>query len=330
MQFRNRNSVRLFSILVILFVVFVLSLIQVMVDRPMLILERFMKDGGWIEIPVIAFYGGVLSMKMLDPAQSARWRLISWSIFSIVFFGQLFLGLAGFKIFLMTGSLHLPVPMMILGGPVYRSELSFMTILFMSTVVITGPAWCSHLCYFGSLDNLMSRSVRPENGKIEHRGIWKSGILMMVILVILALRWFNVKPIMATILGITFGAAGLCIMILFSRKRGKMYHCLTWCPIGTIVNYGKFLNPFRMYIDKSTCTACHACTRYCRYDALSREDIGSGKPGITCTLCGDCIISCHEDSIKYKLFRLSPDMSRSVYLFLTVSTHVVFLALARI
>jgi hypothetical protein len=40
----------------------------------------------------------------------------------------------------MSGKLHLPVPMMILAGPIYRGHLSVMSILFVSTVVLSGPA----------------------------------------------------------------------------------------------------------------------------------------------------------------------------------------------
>lgn len=315
---------------VILFVGFVLVFIQLKVERPMLILERFINGGGWFEIPLIALYGGFLSMKMLDPSQSAKWRLRSWTLFSVVFFGQLILGLAGFERFLMTGKLHLPIPMMIMGGPLYRGELSFMTILFLSTIVLTGPAWCSHLCYFGAMDNLFSNSAKPKNGRLKYRSIIKASMLLVLILVILILRWLNVSILLSTILGIAFGVGGVIIMLRYSSKKGKMIHCLTWCPVGTIVNFGKFLNPFRMYIDQSTCTLCNACTRHCRYDALNREDIESGKPGITCTLCGDCIGSCHVSSIRYSFFKLSPEKSRNLYLILTVSTHVMFLALARI
>jgi ferredoxin len=155
-------------------------------------------------------------------------------------------------------------------------------------------------------------------------------MLISVVLVILILRWLNMSLQFATILGIGFGIAGLGILVFISRRKGKMVQCLTWCPIGTIVNYGRYINPIRMVIDRSSCTMCNACTRYCRYDALSREDIESGKPGITCTYCGDCVTSCHAGSIQYKLFRLSPERSRNVYLFLTISAHAVFLALARI
>ena len=109
-----------------------------------------------------------------------------------------------------------------------------------------------------------------------------------------------------------------------------MIHCLTWCPVGTIVSYTRFINPFRMYIDQNSCTHCNVCTTSCNYDALNRDDIISGKPGITCTLCGDCVSSCHAGSIKYKFFKMDSDSARRLYLFLTISLHAVFLALGRI
>ncbi|HDJ22855.1 MAG TPA: 4Fe-4S binding protein [Candidatus Aminicenantes bacterium] len=62
--------------------------------------------------------------------------------------------------FLMTGKLHLPVPALILAGPIYRGTLSFMLILFLVTIVLVGPAWCSHLCYVGAWDDIACRRKR--------------------------------------------------------------------------------------------------------------------------------------------------------------------------
>ena len=45
----------------------------------------------------------------------------------------------------MTGKLHLPVPALIVAGPVYRGSVGFMLILFLCTILLVGPAWCSHL-----------------------------------------------------------------------------------------------------------------------------------------------------------------------------------------
>ena len=131
-----------------------LAFVQVKVERPMILAERFIKGGGWAEIFLISIYGAFVIYKMQDPVNVPEWRKITWTIFSVVFFSQLIIGLSGFEKFLMTGKLHLPIPMMIIAGPIYRGQLSVMTILFLSTVILTGPAWCSQLCYFGAFDNL--------------------------------------------------------------------------------------------------------------------------------------------------------------------------------
>ena len=120
-----------------------LAFVQVKVERPMILAERFLKGSGWVEIFLISCYGAFVVNKMQDPLNVPQWRRITWTTFSLVFFTQLIIGLSGFDKFLMTGKLHLPIPMMILAGPIYRGQLSVMTILFLSTVIITGPAWLS-------------------------------------------------------------------------------------------------------------------------------------------------------------------------------------------
>ncbi len=126
-------------------VILFLSTIHLSLKNPILILERFFSGGGWVEIVFISAYGAFLSYKMQDPANTPFWRLRTWSIFAVVFFSQLILGIMADERFLMTGDLHLPIPMMILGGPLYRGELSVMTLLFLSTVILSGPSWCSQL-----------------------------------------------------------------------------------------------------------------------------------------------------------------------------------------
>ncbi|HHJ09823.1 MAG TPA: hypothetical protein ENK25_02910 [Bacteroidetes bacterium] len=61
---------------------------------PVLILKRFFPDyGRWIEILVISFYGSVVAWGMSDPAKAPRWRKITWTLFSAIFFTQLLPGL---------------------------------------------------------------------------------------------------------------------------------------------------------------------------------------------------------------------------------------------
>lgn len=61
--------------------------------------------------------------KMLDPRTAPFWRRRLWLTISVLFFGQLLLGLAISLVFLMTGKLHFSVHMMIEGGVVYRGAL---------------------------------------------------------------------------------------------------------------------------------------------------------------------------------------------------------------
>jgi ferredoxin len=305
-----------------------LAFVQMKVSKPLILLERFYNGAGWLEILIISLYAAFVSFKMQDPVQTSVWRRRIWTIFSVAFFAQLIIGLLGTHTFLMTGKLHLPVPVMILSGPLYRGQLSVMSILFLSTLVLTGPAWCSQLCYFGAFDSLAARG-KIQKRPILHKQAIKTTLLFLVITGTLSLRWMNVSAWTATLIGIAFGITGIGIMILISSKKGKMIHCVLYCPVGTIVHLVKPVNPFRMFIDDS-CTLCQHCTSHCRYDALNLPDLKNKKPGFTCTFCGDCLASCHSGSIKYRFLHLKPENARTLYLFLTVSLHAIFLALARI
>jgi len=322
------KSRTILSVTVFIVVAVLLTFVQLEVENPLLILERFFKGGGWVEIFLAASYGGMVAWFMYDPARSARWRQVTWLAFSIVFFSQLILGVTVSEKFLMTGDLHLPIPMMIMSGPIYRGEFSVMTILFVSTILLSGPAWCSHFCYFGALDGWAA-------GKKKRRKpldrIWKLKIpfILTIIGVTLLLRVLAVDLVVATLIAIGFGVGGLVVMLLFSRKKGQMVHCLTWCPIGTIVSGAKNVNPIRLTINDS-CTSCMLCSAHCKYNALKKEDILARKPASTCTLCGDCVTSCHAGSLQYNLFNLRPAMSRNVYLGITIALHAMTMVLAKI
>jgi polyferredoxin len=140
----------------------------------------------------------------------------------------------------------------------------------------------------------------------------------------------KIPPFATTLLAIGFGILGLSLILLISRKEGRMVHCTTYCPIGTIVNLGRYVNPFRLTIDQNSCTECMACTTKCKYNALNRADILDGKPGLTCTLCGDCLSSCHAGSLQYRFPGLSNQGARTLYLLISISLHAATMALARI
>lgn len=308
-----------------------LAVIQVKLKspRPMLMVERYFPGWGWIEVLLASAYAFWLTTRMQDVNASPLWRRRAWRLFSAVFFGQLLFGLMGAQKFLMTGKLHLPVPAMILAGPLYRGKITFMLILFLSTVLLAGPAWCSHLCYFGTWDDAAATRRRRPGPLPPWRQALRVTILILVITSALGCSALGVPAGPATLLGTFFGIAGVAVMLSWSKKSGQMTHCLTICPVGLLADWLGQVNPFRVRLGPG-CDGCGACATACRYDALRPEDIRRRKPGLSCSLCGDCLRACPAGAIHYRFCSLRPRAARTVFVVVLVSIHSLFLVLARI
>jgi NAD-dependent dihydropyrimidine dehydrogenase PreA subunit len=315
--------------------------VQLVVDPPGLLLERFLPTGGWLEMLGLAVYAAWLAQTMLDPAVSALWRRRVWRMFSAVFFGQLLLGLAGFDRFLMTGTLHLPVPAMIVAGPLYRGSGFFMPILFTATVILVGPAWCSHLCYIGAWDDIAARGLRlvgrggaAKTGSRRPAAMpaWRLTLQTSILLgtvVALGMRLAGVPWPVALGVGVAFGLVGVAVMVTWSRRTGAMTHCTAYCPIGVLSTVMGRINPLRIRIGEG-CNECGACALPCRYDALKSEDIARRRPASSCTLCGDCVGRCRDAQIGYRFPGLQPLQARALFIVMVVGLHAAFLGAARI
>ncbi len=306
-----------------------LSVVHVKVRLTLLLAERFLPGSGWVELFALAVYAAWVAGRMLDVSRAPRLRLRIWLLFSVVFFVQLGLGLAGVHECLQTGKLHLPVPAVIVAGPLFRGEGLFMVILFLAMVAVVGPAWCSHLCYVGGWDALAATAKKRPSAMPRWRRAAQYVSLALVAAAALGLRAAGVDGYTAVWFGLGFGVAGVGLMATLSRKKGVMVHCTSYCPIGLVATWLGRLNPFRVRLNQN-CTECGLCRLACRYDALSMDDIRRRRPGPSCTLCGDCLAPCRHGAMEYRFPGLSPSAARQVFLVLVASLHAVFLAVARI
>jgi len=312
-----------------LLVLATLGFLQARLRLRVLLLDRFVAGAGWVEVVLLAAYAALVARWLLDTARVATWRVRLWLLFSVVFFAQLGLGLLGFSRFLMTGALHVPVPAVIVAGPVFRGSGLFMPVLFGVTLLLVGPAWCSQLCYFGAWDNLAANAQARARKTPRWLPRLRWAFLALVVLVALGFRAAGVPGTVAAAFGVAFGMGGVGFIVLWSRRKGVMTQCVAYCPIGALATTFGRISPFRLEIDEG-CTECRLCTLVCRYRALEIEDLRRKQAGTTCTLCGDCLASCHAGLIRFRFPGLSPAVSRATFVALVAAFHAVFLGVARI
>ena len=246
--------------------------------------------------------GGLVYGWLADRRRAPVWRRRIWLLFSCVFFGQLLAGLFLHSLFLLQGVPHLPVPGLILSGPLYRGGGSlFMPGLFAVSLLLAGSAWCSHLCYLGVWD-ARAADAGPRSG----RGVpafWRKmrwGLLAVSLLLPLGLRLAGLPWPWALVLALALGLALLPCALWLSRKLGIPVYCCGICPLGMTANLLARLSPWRLRRN-GHCTGCGACARVCRYGALRLD--GDGRvagPGWRCTLCRDCMSVCRHRALEIR------------------------------
>ena len=306
-----------------------LSIAKQKASLDIILLDRFFPTGGWLAVILLGWYATWIAGNMLGIEDSAQWRRRVWAIFSAVFFLQLFLGLLGFERFLMTGKLHLPVPALIAAGPLYRGDGFFMPILFAVTLILVGPAWCSHLCYIGAWDN-WAATGKKRAGTLPGWTKVVRWLMCLAVLIGAYLLGRSGQPLaLAVALAAVFGMAGVVVMLVWSRRSGIMTHCTTYCPMGLLANLFGKINPWRIRVG-SGCCKCGICTQVCRYGALAAPDIEAGRAGLSCSLCGDCISGCPHSHLHYQFPGLSHETARLAFIVVIVALHAIFLGVARL
>ena len=185
----------------------------------LLVLERFVPQGGLAQIVLAALWAALAAGWLADRRTAPRTRMRLWRLFSVVFFGQLVLGLAVESRFLLTGSLHLPVPGLIAAGPVHRGGGWFMLGLFSLSTLLVGAAWCSQLCYFGVWDATAARKAKNTPAPAWLPRL-RMASLTLTLATALALRLTGAPTVAALTCGLLLGLLLVPCALLISRVRG--------------------------------------------------------------------------------------------------------------
>ena len=301
--------------------------------RPeLLLLHRLMPGWGAVQALPAGLWAGLVYGWLADRRRAPLWRRRIWLLFSCVFFGQLLAGLFLHSLFLLQGVPHLPVPGLILSGPLYRGGGSlFMPGLFAVSLLLAGSAWCSHLCYLGVWD-ARTADAGPRSG----RGVpaaWRKarwGLLAVSLLLPLGLRLAGVPWPWALVLALALGLALLPCALWLSRRLGIPVYCCGICPLGLTANLLARLSPWRLRRN-GRCTGCGACARACRYGALRLDGPGKAAgPDWRCTLCRDCMSVCRQGALEIRCWGQGGAWGEQALLCSLSVLHTLFLFMGRV
>ena len=271
--------------------------------RPdLLLLHRLVPGWGSGQALLAGLWAGLVYGWLADRRRAPVWRRRIWLLFSCVFFAQLLAGLFLHSLFLLQGVPHLPVPGLILSGPLYRGGGSlFMPGLFAVSLLLAGSAWCSHLCYLGVWD-ARAADAGPRSGR-GVPAVWRKVrwvLLAMSLLLPPGLRLAGLPWPWALVLALALGLALLPCALRLSRRLGIPVYCCGICPLGLTANLLGRLSPWRLRRN-GRCTGCGACARACRYGALRLDGPGTvSGPDWRCTLCRDCLSVCRHGALEIR------------------------------
>lgn len=321
------------------FALVLLCMLPVCLKIPhMLLAERLVPGTGSLQALLAALWAVLVCGWLSNRALAHKRRLLVWRLFSAVFFGQFALACLGFDLFAMAETLHIPVPGVVVAGAVYRGEPGFMLLLFAATILLLGPAWCSHLCYFGSWD-AAAADARASGHEAKDKGqkpillhpvFFRLGMLGLATGCALALRLSGAPLSLAMGCSILLGLLLLPCVLFWSRKYGQACYCTILCPLGLVACVAGRLSPWRVRRTQD-CTQCGTCIRVCRYNALDMDRIHRGSPGLSCVLCRDCINVCpHQGMELVWAKRRWQGHAQGLFVSLASALHACFLFLAMV
>ncbi len=336
----NKNKESSFLSLVTFCLVFLAFIVIHTKAGHILIFNRLYWQMGIFQGFLLSLWGAYVVHKLATLKKDAPlFRLKIWRLFSIVFFLQLFLATAGYTLFMLNKTLHLPIPALIIASPIFRNEGYFMLILFTVSIAFVGSAWCSYLCYFGVWDAYYTKKIRPmaEIRKNQYFKFLKfSSLISLIITISISyfLRIMGVSINVALALALFIGLLIIPAHFLISKRYGFTSYCYALCPLGAIsTRIRSFFSIISWRIRfTDSCTQCGKCIRVCNYLAIDKQALKQKQAYNSCTLCLDCIHVCPHKAcvIELKPFTFSAQKALDIFLVLISVFYSVFLGVAMV
>jgi len=292
------------------------------------------------KIPLGLLWAGfvaAIGVMILKTGRVSRWRSLLFIVITLGFLISFKARLLGSgRFFTSEAAQEVPYCHIALASTVlsrlYQQYLAFMSgswkswgplslgALWLVVTLALGQGWCSWVCFYGGIDDGMSRILpkpllkwRKLPGRLRD---FPFALLIFLLLISLStllpvfclwicplkLTTSFLDPVDSTrkIQMAIMIAVGTVFLVLLPVLTGKRAFCGLICPFGAWQAVFGRLNPFRVTLDHSACTGCELCVRSCPIFSIRSPD---GKPEIleSCNRCGECMDVCAASCIRYTI-----------------------------
>lgn len=226
------------------------------------------------------------------------------------------------------------IPMLILPA-VFRNTLIFPTrlyggpwggffpilFLWIVSVFALGRGWCSWGCFYGGIDEGMSRLLKRKPVPIRRVSRWLRWLPFGVLLLIVVWAFLAMSPVycewlcplklvteypeinspLTYLQAVIFITLGVGLLFILPVLTGKRIHCSFFCPLGALQSWLGVMNPYRIRIDTDNCVRCGHCIQVCPHAAIQEKSLRTGRVGLNCSKCMACVNHCPRDAIRLTL-----------------------------
>ena len=197
----------------------------------------------------------------------------------------------------------------------YRLPLYILGTLILLGIFL-GRIICGFLCPFGFIQEIIDKIPLPKIGKSAVTGLlsYLKYVILLVLVIIIPIK-DNVPGFCKYICPAGTSEAGIPLVMLDERLRTHIGWLFSWkvfiliicmvlcaicyrafcrffCPLGAIYSLFNPIVFFGIRADRSKCTGCNTCIRFCKMDVRA---VGDHE----CIQCGECRSVCPEDAIDY-------------------------------